>query len=170
MAFCRSCGSKLDDNATFCPNCGAPVENANTANNGADGAKSNVGNDISDALNKLNDTADTTTEYDKQDIDNNLLMGILCYISILVFIPIFAAKDSRYVRFHANQGLVLFIAEIVWYIASSILKFIIRLSFFAKLLSFLNIVFVILAVLGIVNVVNGKAKELPVIGSIRILK
>jgi uncharacterized membrane protein YvbJ len=31
MAFCPSCGSKLDDGTKFCPSCGAAqTENANT--------------------------------------------------------------------------------------------------------------------------------------------
>ena len=25
MAFCTNCGSKIDDEARFCPDCGAPV-------------------------------------------------------------------------------------------------------------------------------------------------
>ena len=46
-------------------------------------------------------------------MENNKLMGILSYIGILVLIPIFAAKDDPFVRYHANQGLVNFIVALV---------------------------------------------------------
>ena len=40
-------------------------------------------------------------------------MAILAYFGILVLIPILAAKDSKFARFHANQGL-LFMHRHVW--------------------------------------------------------
>lgn len=42
--------------------------------------------------------------------------------------------------------------------------------FIATLFSLLGIVFLVLAIIGIINAANGKAKELPVIGKYRILK
>jgi len=90
-----------------------------------------------------------------------------------VLVPILAAKDSKFARFHANQGLVLFIANVAWSIVSSILSTIlnsINLGIIASLLSVVSLLFLVLAIIGIVNVVNGKAKELPLIGSFKILK
>ena len=29
MKYCSKCGSEIDENATFCPNCGNPVSNEN---------------------------------------------------------------------------------------------------------------------------------------------
>ena len=41
-------------------------------------------------------------------------MGVLSYLGILVFVPLIAGnKQSPYVRFHTNQGLVLFIASVI---------------------------------------------------------
>ena len=122
-------------------------------------------------LNNLNNTADHTAEYDPQDIEQNKVMGILAYLGILVLIPIFAAKDSRYARYHANQGLVLCIAEIVISILTSILSAIPVVGWILGLIGWLlNLGFFVLAIIGIINVVNGKAKDLPLIGNIRILK
>ena len=55
-------------------------------------------------------TSDTTTQFDPRDIEQNKLMAILAYLGILVIIPILAAKESKFARFHSNQGLILLIA------------------------------------------------------------
>lgn len=52
----------------------------------------------------LNNTSDMTSQFDPRDIQNNKVMAILAYFGILVLIPIFAAKESKFARFHANQG------------------------------------------------------------------
>lgn len=57
---------------------------------------------------------------EQMDINSNKGYAILSYFSLLVLIPIFAAKDSKFARFHANQGLVLMIAEVVYWIAVAI--------------------------------------------------
>lgn len=120
-------------------------------------------------------TLDTTQASVKQDAEQNKAMAILSYLGILVLIPIFAAKDSKFARFHANQGLVLCIASIIYGVAYSVLTAIIlaiswRLYFLVSILGFLSIGFVVLCVIGIINAANGQEKELPIIGKIRILK
>ena len=135
-------------------------------------------NDFSAKVAALNDTADTTAEFDANDIAQNKAMGVLAYFGPLCLIPIFAAKESKFARFHANQGLVLLIACVAYSIASSILNSILlaiswRLYFITSIISFASIVFAILALLallGIINAANGRAKELPVIGKFKILK
>lgn len=102
-------------------------------------------------------------------------MGVLAYLSWLVLIPLFAAKDSKFSRFHVNQGLVLAIVEIVWWIVEVVLGFILSFipifgSITIFLLGLVNIIFLVLAIIGIVNAVNGKAKELPIIGKYRVIK
>jgi len=102
-------------------------------------------------------------------------MGILAYLGLLCFIPMFAAKGSKFARFHVNQGLVLLIACVGWAVASSIINAIIlaiswRLYFLTSIISLLSVVFLVLAIIGIANAANGRAKELPVIGKFKILK
>jgi len=99
----------------------------------------------------------------------------LAYFGPLCFIPMFAAKGSKFARFHANQGLTLFIACVAWSIVYSILNWIIlaiswRLYFISSIIGLLSLVFLLLAVIGIINAANGKAKELPVIGKFKFLK
>ncbi len=127
--------------------------------------------DVNETVKNLGNTKDYTEEFDPQDIENNKVMAILAYIGILVLIPIFAAKDSKFARFHANQGLVLAIAEIVISIIVGILSIIpIVGMIFGIIGGLIGLCALILAILGIVNAVNGKAKELPIVGKFRILK
>lgn len=122
-------------------------------------------------IEELMNTPDTTSEYEQSDIENNKVMGILSYIGILVIIPILAAKESKFARFHANQGLVLALIEIIGGAILGVLAKIPLLGLiFDIAISLLGLAALILAIIGIVNVVNGKAKELPIIGKYKILK
>lgn len=157
MAFCTKCGATIDDNATVCPTCGAPQQ-AGTTNNNAYVNPAPVSMD----------GGDYTATMDPNDIAQNKFMAVLAYIGILFLVPLLAAPNSPYARFHANQGLVLFIVDIVVGVLNVILGFIpVVGSIIGGLLGLAIFVFWIL---GIVNAASGKAKELPLIGKIRILK
>ena len=126
-------------------------------------------------INDLKNMKDHTSEFDPTDIQNNKTMGILSYIGLLVLVPIFAAKDSKFARFHANQGLVLVIAQAivttVLSITAAILGMIPYIGWLLALLIRLIIpVVYIPSIIGIINAAKGQAKELPIIGGIRILK
>ena len=173
MAFCGKCGTKVEDGVKFCSGCGAPME-ASTQQ-AQPNTQTNSQTDYSAKISALNETADTTADFDKADIEQNKVMGVLAYLSWLVLIPIFAAKGSKFARFHANQGLVLAITEIAWWIVQGILSSVLysiswRLGFISTILGLVNIVFLVLLVIGIMNAANGRAKELPVIGKFKILK
>ena len=62
--------------------------------------------------------------FDSADIEQNKVMAVLAYIGPLVLVPILAAKDSKFAKFHANQGLTLFICSFVYCIAVFIISFI----------------------------------------------
>ncbi|MBO4873279.1 MAG: hypothetical protein J5496_07675 [Lachnospiraceae bacterium] len=126
--------------------------------------------DFNETLRDLNNTADHTDEFDPSDIEQNKFMAILAYLSWLVLIPLFAAKGSRFARFHCNQGIVLAIAEIIAWALFGILKKIPLIGWIFGALSWiLSLICLVMAVIGIINAVGGKAKDLPVIGSFRIL-
>jgi len=167
MAICKKCGLNIEDDIKICPHCGETTDFAEEPK-----AQQNS---FSEKVANLNNTADTTSEYDANDIAQNKVLAVIAYFGILCLIPAFAAKDSKFARFHANQGIVLMIACIAWAIASSIINAIIlaiswKLYFITSIISFLSIIFAILAIIGIINAANGKAKELPLIGKIKILK
>jgi len=112
----------------------------------------------------------------KKDAEDNKIMGILAYLGILVIVPILAAKESPFAKFHSNQGLVLIIVAIAGSISIAILGAIIMAISFSLglIVTLLNAVFSIgmlaLVIIGIINVVNGEMKELPIIGKFTILK
>jgi len=85
-------------------------------------------------------------------------VAVLSYLSILVLIPWFMAKNDKFVMFHVRQGLTLFIAEIItWAIG-----FIPVIGWTIAVIGW--IVWASFSVLGIINVLQGKEKELPFIG------
>lgn len=119
------------------------------------------------------DNMNSNVAFDSNDVAQNKVMGILAYIGILFLVPLFAAKNSPYARFHTNQGLVLFIVEFAWGIVYSVISLVlglVGLGFLAAILAIVNVVFLVLMILGIVNACNGTATKLPVIGNITILK
>lgn len=170
MAFCYKCGSEVEENAKFCAKCGVDLENPQETP-ASDAAKTG----FTDVINNITETEDTTSEYDAKDIENNKILSLLSYIWILFLVPMFAAKDSKFARFHVNQGIVLFIFNLAWYIINLVLsailgKIIVVSLVYGILSSVVSLAFLALAVLGIVNACMGKAKKLPLIGNITILK
>ena len=126
---------------------------------------------MADFKDMLTNTADHTAEYEPSDIEQNKVMAILAYLSWLVLIPLFAAKESRFARFHCNQGIVLAIVEIVIWVAFGILGNLPLIGWIFTVLEWLiSLVCFAMAIIGIIHAVNGKAKELPFIGGIKILK
>lgn len=99
-------------------------------------------------------------DFSQEDIDKNKVYAILAYFGILVLIPILAAKDSKFARFHANQGLILFLIEIIVSVLANFIGFI----------GLINVAVAVFAIMGIVYAAQGQAKDLPLIGSIKILK
>jgi len=86
-----------------------------------------------------------------------------------------AAKESKYARFHSNQGLILCITAILYSVAYSILSSIIlsislHLYWLVSIVSILGFAFLIGFVIGIINAMQGRAKELPLIGHYKLLK
>lgn len=163
MAFCTKCGTELQTGSSFCHSCGAKVGQAST------------GAAFSSAFSQFTDTTDTTLDYDAIDIAQNKAVSVIAYISWLVLIPLFTAKKSPFARFHTNQGLALWLLSIGWSIAYSIISFVLLLISpylqpIVSLLGLANLIFVALMIIGIVNAAKGQAKELPIIGKIRIIK
>ena len=176
MKFCGKCGTQIEDNVKFCPGCGAPAEQpAQQAQPQQTPPPQQNQNSFGETFQNLNNTADTTAEFDQNDINTNKGMAILAYFGPLVLIPIFAAKQSKFARYHSNQGLLLLIAAVAWSIVYGIINAILlaiswRLYTVSSIIGILSIVFFVLFIIGIINASNGRAKELPIIGKFKILK
>ena len=126
------------------------------------------------------------TAEDREDIEKNKGMAILAYIIFLV--PLLVVPKSKFARFHANQGLLVFIfgvtsvfVALILGLAMSLLSHILArfdipflgwfLSCIVWLLSVFCIIFSLaLAVMGIINAANGESKHLPLFGRYQLLK
>ena len=100
-----------------------------------------------------------------RDIQTNKVWAALSYVGILFILPLLVnGGQSRYAKYHANQGFILFLANIVVGIASAILGKIPVLG--AVLSALLSLASLALMIIGIINAANGKAKQLPLIGGL----
>ena len=102
------------------------------------------------------------------DVEQNKIYAVLAYLGILVLVPILAAKESRFAQYHANQGLVLFVADLVVWFGFLILGFILPLLFLFSWVVWLGLL--VLHIMGIVNAAQGEMKPVPVVGGIKLLK
>lgn len=99
-----------------------------------------------------------TKEEEKKSSGGVNVMALLSYLGILVLIPLLAAKEDKFAQYHAKQGLVLLIVGVIG-------MFIGVIPIIGWLLApFITLAWLVFAVLGIVNVVGNKKKELPIIG------
>ena len=142
MANCTNCGTELPDGVKFCPSCGTSIA-----------AK----------------TASQTGELqaDPNDAEQNKGMAVVAYI--LFFVPLLTGDHNKspFVKFHTNQGTLLFIFAVGGSIVSSILAIILIGIVLGFAVGIASLVFL---VIGIINAVNGRMKPLPLIGKYTIIK
>ena len=73
------------------------------------------------------------------------------YLWILSLVVLAARKNNEYIRFHASQGVLLFVASIVFMVTGP----------FAVIL---NLIVGVGAIVGIIKALQGEKWELPVVG------
>ena len=101
---------------------------------------------------------------EEDDVRRNKAMSVFSYLGLLFLVPLLLCKDSRFARFHSNQGLLRFIAAAIGGVLVSwggiflLAGVIIRIFCFACM------------IMGISNAAHGQMKELPVIGRFRLIK
>jgi uncharacterized membrane protein len=149
MVYCINCGREIKENHRYCAVCGAdqyPNEN-------------------------YSDYTDR-----KALKDNDKALAIISYIGILSLVSYFVApKTSSYARFHAVQGLNLFIFECIFGVSRGILSGIfswvwpIR-TVINSMMSLAGVGLLVLAIVGLVYASKGEMKQLPVVGSWKIVK
>lgn len=100
------------------------------------------------------------------------LMAIFSYLGLLFLIPLVADKGSMYVRYHVNQGLVLFICEVLTAALSAVLWYLPGIGWILSLSIGLPLYLVTVAfmVVGIIHSVNGDERGLPLIGRLQLIK
>lgn len=189
MKKCPKCNKEVKAKDKFCSACGESLTNEKK-NKESGINQEEIFNKIGDNLEKILDTEDTSKDYTKKDIDNNKGLAILSYIGPLALIPYFKGKGSKYVRYHAVQGMNLLIIWIIYTILAVILSMIkitkscehspifgvitncVKVTpWWIKLpIDIVGICLLILSVIGLVYALIGKAKKVPLIDKVNIIK
>jgi uncharacterized membrane protein len=91
------------------------------------------------------------------------MMAIFAYLWALIIIPFLTdAKEDPFVKYHLRQGVALIIFDVIgWAVGIGIGWFPIIGWLIVWLWWLASFIF---AIIGIINVVNGREKELPYIG------
>lgn len=178
--YCKKCGLPLDKDTKVCPSCGTPVvevtveEPAFDDNREVHEETKSFGKKVEEKFNEFNDTEDTTYAFDQKDIEDVKIVSLFSYIGILWLIPLIVCNSSKFAKFHINQGIILFLADIIVSVAIGVITPIFTLLFLGWVAAIadavLGILLFVLMIIGIVNAVTGKAKRLPVIGKFDVYK
>ncbi|MDD5528075.1 MAG: hypothetical protein PHO56_03840 [Patescibacteria group bacterium] len=88
---------------------------------------------------------------DDRDAQENKYTALFSYIYILFLIPLLAKRDSKFCQFHAKQGLVLFVVDII----ASLFMWIPLIG------QLLMLALAIVSIIGIVKVLNGEYWKIP---------
>lgn len=86
-----------------------------------------------------------------KDVEDNKTVAALSYIWVLCLVPLITKKDSKFAQFHAKQGLVLFIVEIIG-----------TFVFWIPLIGWaLAIAVLVVSIMGILKALNGEWWKIP---------
>lgn len=123
-------------------------------------------------------TKDETNRFKQEDIENNLALAVLSYIPFMFFIPMIIKPTSGYLRYHGIQGLTMFLTFVGLEFIDVLLCAIANAAVPGAVGSYISIAVTLIAnlcvllliAIGIANAVKGYARELPIIGKIKLLK
>lgn len=94
-------------------------------------------------------------------------VAILAYFGPLFLLALFLTPESRFAKFHANQGLLLFLFEVIIGIIIGVGK---HLPLVGWTFQFLRFLPVILFFLGLSHAIRETEDPLPFIGGFELLK
>lgn len=152
MKNCFNCNTQVDDNATFCPNCGANLVTGQAAPQSAEP-----------------NPYDHSAEFDRQDVSENKVYCMLAYLmgTIGIIIALLAGKDSPYVKFHIRQAIKLSVAQILLLICALVLCW----TFIVPIAAGIGMAIVfVLQIIAFIQICCGKAVEPAIIRNLGFLK
>ncbi|OIO06763.1 hypothetical protein CO115_01370 [Candidatus Falkowbacteria bacterium CG_4_9_14_3_um_filter_36_9] len=95
----------------------------------------------------------STSSSTNLDVEANKTIAALSYLWILFLIPLLTKKNSKFCQFHAKQGLILFIIEIVGGL----------IFWFPVFGQILMLALLVVSVIGIIKALNGEWWKIPYI-------
>ena len=113
---------------------------------------------------------DRTSEFNKKDIEENKGIAAFAYFGFSFIMPLWGAADSPFARFHANQGMVLAFNELILCIFM-VLSHIFAVSLNNDFFRYTRLILCVVLICAIIFYsIRGKAKELPLIGNIKLIR
>lgn len=149
MKTCPKCGKYIPDGGKMCIACGWKPEPAE--NDSESRLKY-----LQDAFEAISGKANSEAKTDEY---KNSELAALCYLGPAFIYSMRKAGDSKLVRYHANQSLILLA---VYLVGSSLLRKLPLVGASAK--SLCTLTMLVLAFLGARKAFSGKLEPLPVIG------
>lgn len=117
------------------------------------------------------------TDPEQEELRGKKLTAAMAYLSWLVVIPIVYSSESKFIRYHANQGLTIAIAETIGILATVVVSKVlwsvsVKLSLLVEFMMYAALagVFGALMLIGLMNVFMGKKRKLPTFGKVNLLK
>lgn len=170
MKTCPKCNTQLADDAMFCTNCGTSFQNANPQpqqNAYQNNAQQNYAQPVAPVVNIY----DHTAEFDPQDVHDNKIFAILCYImgivGVIVALLARNSVNSPYLSFHIKQALKITITTILVGVISGLLAWTCIVPIAGM------VCIVILEVVSIIcffQTCSNKSVEAPIVRSLPFLK
>lgn len=170
MKTCPKCNTQLADDAMFCTNCGTSFQNANPQpqqNAYQNNAQQNYAQPVAPVVNIY----DHTAEFDPQDVHDNKIFAILCYImgivGIIVALLARSSVNSPYLSFHIKQSLKISITAVLVSIISVVLAWT-CIVFIAGMVC--NVILEVVAIICFFQTCSNKSVEAPIVRSLPFLK
>ncbi len=157
--YCTNCGNKLDKEDKYCSSCGKKA------------VKGNKKESVKESIEP------------EKGIDETKGMAVLSYLGILAFIPYIWGPNTKFVKFHARQGMNLLLIWVGYSILYNLL-ILVRIPVYTGrwyvstvtpwyiylFLSLAGLFVITLSIIGISNVIKGEEKEIPFVNKIKIIK
>lgn len=187
--LCGKCGHAEDISANFCSKCGnnlkaeitAPVEPQEKAETEAEPKEDTTAQQEEKKEEHKKDHSKTKHEKDPfnstkgvqmghpDDVEKNKAMAILAYL--IFFLPLIVCPESKFAKYHANQGLIVLIVSAFLGIVSSgsgLFSFIFwPVSILLNMvIGLVGLALFVLIIMNMVSASKGEMKPLPLIGNI----
>lgn len=180
MKLCPNCNHTLNDDATFCANCGCSVANFTQAqqpvqdnNNNFNQQNYNQNNFNQNNFNQNNfnqqnyapqmpmNNFDHTAEFSAQDVSEHKLYALITYVTPVMGIILSSLAcrndNSAFLKFHNKQALKIVVLQIIL-IAFLIIPF---LGYFAAAIC--EIILLVVQIICFVRVCKNKSIEPPIV-------
>ncbi len=151
MKNCPVCNHPVEDNATFCANCGARLGQPQPG------------------YAPVYDPYDHTAEFDPKDISENKVISMLVYLlgAIGIVIALLASNTSKYAAFHVRQALKFVVVEVLSALVAAVLCWTVIVPIVYGIFA---VALLVVKFICFFQICSGKAVEPSIIRNLKFLK